>query len=414
MRAKEFGTNPKRPARAGSRPERGHNPQPRYTPKDDDTSDDWYDKHGNPSPHGAYDAGGHYHLDRDLEETARMSASVKLQRAFEREQAKSAASRKRGEEVMAQAKKDAENKSKEQKVSEYGDTAKGQKMLTKVQKRAVDRMIKADDKNDAKNAKKNQETANRAWDRMTDKDLEEARANTKAVRAGLSKREKRADPTMDAKKQSEQDAAWERLQAHMNKPENMDVLKRLATKEEQDVSESKSNAIANAAKRLTDPEDGKVAKIRAKGDQKREEQLKSRDIAKKNESMSEDNDPCWDGYKRKPGTKKFSKGSCVKVESKDMCNVCGQTPCNCTHVDTMLAELQALAEEGKASRALCKSSKPDDELGASQLASCKSQGLRARDGNKSHKLGKSPKSRVKVGGHKIKGHKYGGPLPDWS
>ncbi len=51
-------------------------------------------------------------------------------------------------------------------LEEYGDTAKGQKMLTKVQKRAVDRMIKADDKRDAKDAKKNQQTANRAWDRM--------------------------------------------------------------------------------------------------------------------------------------------------------------------------------------------------------------------------------------------------------
>jgi hypothetical protein len=70
--------------------------------------------------------------------------------------------------------------------------------------------------------------------------------------------------------------------------------------------------------------------------------------------------------------------------------------------------------EGKASRELCKSSKPDSELGASNLASCKSQGLRARDGEKSHKLGKSPDSRVKVGGHRIKGRKYGGPLPDWS
>lgn len=38
-------------------------------------------------------------------EEARMSAAVKLQRAFEREQAKSAASRKRGEEVMAKTKK---------------------------------------------------------------------------------------------------------------------------------------------------------------------------------------------------------------------------------------------------------------------------------------------------------------------
>jgi len=83
------------------------------------------------------------------------------------------------------------------------------------------------------------------------------------------------------------------------------------------------------------------------------------------------------------------------------------------YVDQAFAGAE-LTENGKASRALCTSSKPDADLGASQLASCKSQGLRARDGNKSHKLGKSPKSRVKVGGHKIKGHEYGGPLPDWS
>ena len=74
----------------------------------------------------------------------------------------------------------------------------------------------------------------------------------------------------------------------------------------------------------------------------------------------------------------------------------------------------SLAEAGKASRALCTGSKPDKDLGASNLASCKSQGLRARDGEKSHKLGKTAKSRIKVGGHRIKGNKYGGPLPDWS
>jgi hypothetical protein len=73
-----------------------------------------------------------------------------------------------------------------------------------------------------------------------------------------------------------------------------------------------------------------------------------------------------------------------------------------------------LDERGKANVALCKSARPDDDLGASNLASCKSQGLRARDGNKSHKIGKGKKSRVKVGGKKIKGAKYGGPLPDWS
>lgn len=83
-------------------------------------------------------------------------------------------------------------------------------------------------------------------------------------------------------------------------------------------------------------------------------------------------------------------------------------------IEAQLKQLTAMSEAGKASVTLCKSSTPDEDLGASQLASCKSQGLRARDGNKSHKLGKSKKSRVKVGGHKIKGQKYGGPLPDWS
>jgi hypothetical protein len=66
--------------------------------------------------------------------------------------------------------------------------------------------------------------------------------------------------------------------------------------------------------------------------------------------------------------------------------------------------------EAPASRSLCTSGKPDSALGASQLASCKSQGYRSRDGGKSHKVGSD---RIKVRGKKIKGKKYGGPLPDW-
>lgn len=67
--------------------------------------------------------------------------------------------------------------------------------------------------------------------------------------------------------------------------------------------------------------------------------------------------------------------------------------------------------EEPASRDLCTSSKPDRSLGASALASCKSQGFRAREGGKSHKVGSD---RVRVRGKKILGKKYGGPLPDWS
>ena len=84
-----------------------------------------------------------------------------------------------------------------------------------------------------------------------------------------------------------------------------------------------------------------------------------------------------------------------------------------------------IVDEEPASRALCTSGKPDSALGASQLSSCKSQGYRTRDGGKSHKIGgyrtrdggKSHKiggERQKVRGKKIKGKKYGGPLPDWS
>jgi hypothetical protein len=77
-----------------------------------------------------------------------------------------------------------------------------------------------------------------------------------------------------------------------------------------------------------------------------------------------------------------------------------------------IAEMEAVLE--KASRALCTGGIPDKDLGASNLASCKSQGLRARDGEKSHLItAGARKVRIKVGGKKIKGRKYGGPLPDY-
>ena len=72
---------------------------------------------------------------------------------------------------------------------------------------------------------------------------------------------------------------------------------------------------------------------------------------------------------------------------------------------------KTLAAEAQATSKLCKSSRPDSSIGASQLSSCKSQGYRMRSGGKSHKI---RKKRVTVGGKKIKGKKYGGPLPDWS
>ena len=73
-----------------------------------------------------------------------------------------------------------------------------------------------------------------------------------------------------------------------------------------------------------------------------------------------------------------------------------------------------IEEHGPTSRKLCVSNVSDEALGASALASCKSQGLRARDGKKSHLIGHgASKVRVTVGGKKIRGKAHGGPLPDY-
>ena len=61
-------------------------------------------------------------------------------------------------------------KYEEGSIEEYGDTAKGQKMLTRVQKRAVDRVTSKKADTDPAYAKKNADTANRAWDRFGEKE----------------------------------------------------------------------------------------------------------------------------------------------------------------------------------------------------------------------------------------------------
>lgn len=82
----------------------------------------------------------------------------------------------------------------------------------------------------------------------------------------------------------------------------------------------------------------------------------------------------------------------------------------CMRVDELLKE-EADLLDWAASKELCRSSRPNSKLGASALASCKSQGMRTRSGKKSHKVGKR---RITVGGKKIRGKSYGGPLPDYS
>ena len=64
---------------------------------------------------------------------------------------------------------------------------------------------------------------------------------------------------------------------------------------------------------------------------------------------------------------------------------------------------------GPAPKGAC--SKPMSTLPASWVSSCKSQGKMKRTGNRSEKVGGKT---MKVSGKRIKGKKYGGPLPDYS
>ncbi len=224
---------------------------------------------------------------------ARMSAAVKLQRAFQRQQEKSAASRKRGEEVMAQAKADVEKKNKQ--VNEFAPDNGGEEDILKkyarmwykgndaVQQKiekVLDRMgweigpleseeggcfvVRAGDDN--------------SYIGFAPDELDEARrANTASARAEFGKRPRKdtlSDKEKD-KQKSDSDEAWARLMAYADEQK----------KKEQGVGEADSKAMAQTAKRLTDPKDGATAKLRAAGDKRREEHLKGRDIAKRNEAM---------------------------------------------------------------------------------------------------------------------------------
>ena len=80
------------------------------------------------------------------------------------------AARQKAEKIKGHLEKQYKQGVAEGSLEEYGDTAKGQKMLTKVQKRAVDRVVSKKADTDPKYAKKNSDTADRAWDRMADKD----------------------------------------------------------------------------------------------------------------------------------------------------------------------------------------------------------------------------------------------------
>lgn len=67
-------------------------------------------------------------------------------------------------------------------------------------------------------------------------------------------------------------------------------------------------------------------------------------------------------------------------------------------------------EEWRPDRAWCEKT-PVRKQGASNTSSCRSQGFTARDSEVRVRLGRAVQ---KIGDRRIKGRKYGGPLPDYS
>lgn len=356
MRAREFledsfGTNPKRPARAGSRPSRGHEAQPRY--KGAGISKDKENKF-------------HVKLDKLVHNTFGPSsdeqneAAVSVAGAIPTPSHQAAMYKAAADSNRAIAAQELERQRRDNaaRAAKLAQNTQDVERLSKVSYHGADAP----------------KPSNADWDGDSDFLDLDGTQYAKASRMPIS-----GDVPPDMKlvvtKQGRQVYLWTRNSLKGNKGHYFYPAANPKTIQKESLEEHKKGV--RAVKYSTKPK-GAVNPSDA--------------FAKKKEKAV--------------APKPAAKSPLAKVDKHlgewGMCEHCG-----CEH------ELE-LDERGKASLKLCKSSIPDEDLGASQLASCKSQGLRARDGNKSHKLGKSSKSRVKVGGHKIKGKKYGGPLPDWS
>lgn len=81
------------------------------------------------------------------------------------------------------------------------------------------------------------------------------------------------------------------------------------------LAEEPSNAIANAASRLANKDDGKVAKLRAAGDKRREEHLKGRNIAKRDTTSKDE----WGNLKELSSEKlgQYKKAAAAQASAAD-------------------------------------------------------------------------------------------------
>jgi hypothetical protein len=98
-----------------------------------------------------------------------------------------------------------------------------------------------------------------------------------------------------AKSEEEKFAVWrDAMNPELSDEEVMDLMHKAEqrmkamVKPKKGVAEAGSNAIDTVAKRLTDPKDGMSAKLRAAGDKRREDQLKGRNIAKRDTTSKDE------------------------------------------------------------------------------------------------------------------------------
>jgi hypothetical protein len=122
-----------------------------------------------------------------------------------------------------------------------------------------------------KTAEKRRQGISRALDRMSKEGVAESEKQSKSREMDLDWHYKNIMNTKGLSDKAKKDTT--------------DIYNKLKKKKGQGVAEAGSNAMADTAKRLANKDDGKVAKLRAAGDKRREEELKGRNIAKRNESV---------------------------------------------------------------------------------------------------------------------------------
>lgn len=147
-------------------------------------------------------------------------------------------------------------------------------------------------------------------------ELEEARANTAGVRAGLSRRATKV-PLTPEQQQAKDAAKFDKWKAKNQAPVKEETDKSEYDYEGQ-MTRIQLQTIMRNSKDMIDMmgnDDNLPEWVQSKITLSHDYLTTARDYLQSKQELGEDKDPCWDNYKRKPGTKKFAPGSCVKEEN---------------------------------------------------------------------------------------------------